>query len=191
VATEEALALQAQAGDNAAWEVLLTQLSPLVRACVNGYFLMGADRDDTLQEGMIGLFRAIRAYQPSRGVPLRAFAIACIRRAVVDAVRAAARQKHLALNQAQSLSDEELQPAAGLETDPEYVLLKQEFYDQLQLQLHPRLSSLEQRILPLFLAGNTYTEIAAQLDLPPKSVDNAIQRIRTKAQGMMEKPMEQ
>ncbi|MCL2432929.1 MAG: sigma-70 family RNA polymerase sigma factor [Clostridia bacterium] len=175
--TDETLALKAQQGDQAAFEQLLASYTALVRSRVHGFFLLGADAEDAMQEGMIGLFRAIRDYDPERG-PLRAFADLCVRRQLTDAVRGATRSKHAPLNSATPLD-----PAISTDQgDPERALLNRELHQTLIEQIKPVLSRMEAQVLELFLAGERYTEIAGRLNKPPKSIDNALQRIKAKIQ---------
>ena len=189
---ENQLVLQAQHGDQGAFERLINAYTPLVRARVHGYFLLGADIEDAMQEGMIGLFKAIRDYLPQSG-SLRAFADVCIRRQVVDAIRTASRNKHRPLNQAVSFSTLlTADPAGGLwditassQTDPEATLLAQEGETLLEAKLAPVLSALEMQVLRLYLAGCGTADMARALDRTPKSIDNALQRIRKKVQAVL------
>nr|MDD6335979.1 RNA polymerase sporulation sigma factor SigH [bacterium] len=189
--TDETLALAAQAGDEAALERLLEGYKPFVRARVRGYYLMGADNEDMMQEGMIGLYKAIRDFNPARGVSLHAFADICIRRQMVSAIRAAARHKHSPLNSSVSLdlpmADDDVRLGdlvASSGANPEEVLLVQESYDTLESRISPMLSEMERRVLRGFLQGKSYSQIAADLGRTPKSIDNALQRIRQKVQSL-------
>ncbi|MBR6119649.1 MAG: sigma-70 family RNA polymerase sigma factor [Oscillospiraceae bacterium] len=155
---------------------LITRHTRLVRACARPFFLAGGDDEDLLQEGMLGLLDAIRAYQPDSGVPFEAFAALCVRRSLISAVRAATARKHAPLNEALPLDRAELQLA-----DPEAALLDREGFRTMLETLRGRLSPLERGILPLYLDGFSCREIAAKTGKTPKSVDNALQRIRRKA----------
>ncbi|MCL2433614.1 MAG: sigma-70 family RNA polymerase sigma factor [Clostridia bacterium] len=181
--TEEELALRAKQGDQAAFEQIIKAYTPLVRSRVHGYFLLGAETEDAMQEGMIGLFRAIRDYDPERG-SLRAFADLCVRRQMLDAVKGASRGKHAPLNSAVSIEEQAPRLPPAPQGDPEQALLNRELYQTLIDQLKPALSRMETQVLELFLAGERYTEIALRLGKPPKSIDNALQRIRAKCREL-------
>jgi RNA polymerase sporulation-specific sigma factor len=160
----------------AALESLIDRCSYLVRACARPYFLTGGDSEDLIQEGMIGLLSAITAYDPSHNVPFRSFAQTCIHSRIVSAVRAAQAGKNRPLNDAVSLIDNAL-PQPG----PEEQFLRREETQVFLTSLTQSLSPLERQILPLYLDGLSYREIAACIGKPEKSVDNAVQRIRRKA----------
>jgi len=187
-----ALVLRAKQNDQEAFEVLMSAYAPLVRSRANGLFLLGADSDDTLQEGMIGLFLAVRDFDPQRGVPWPAFAELCIRRHLIDALRRASSKRQKSLNDSLSLEaagEDELplidQLAAPEGTNPEQAFLQQEFFDDLQKRVAPKLSKLEAEVFPLFLAGHSHRAIAGVLGREPKIIDNAIQRVRAKAMKIM------
>ena len=171
---EELLARSGQSHE--AMRELITRHTRLVRACARPFFLAGGDDEDLLQEGMLGLLDAIRSYAPDSGVPFEAFASLCIRRSLISAVRAATARKHAPLNEALPLERADVQ----LE-DPEAVLLDREGFQSMLEALRSRLSPMERMILPLYLDGFSCREIAAKTGKPPKSVDNAVQRIRRKA----------
>lgn len=159
-----------------ALEQLIERCSYLVRACARPYFLAGGDSEDLIQEGMIGLLSAISTYQPTREVPFRVYAGTCIRSRIVSAVRASLSGRNRPLNDAVSLGDDEL-PQPG----PEEQLLRREETEVFLSSLTQSLSALERQILPMYLEGRSYREIAACIGKPEKSVDNAVQRIRAKA----------
>lgn len=159
-----------------ALECLIERNACLVRACARPYFLSGGDSEDLIQEGMIGLLAAISAYDASRGVPFRAFAGTCIRSRIVSAVRAARAGKNRPLNDALPLENDAL-PQPG----PEEELLRREETEAFLSSLTQSLSALERQILPLYLEGRSYREIAASIGRSEKSVDSAVQRIRAKA----------
>ncbi len=174
-ASDEQLCSQAKASQ-AALEELIERCGCLVRACARPYFLAGGDSEDLLQEGMVGLLSAISSYEPSRGVPFRAYAASCIRSRIVSAVRSSLSGKNRPLNDAICL-DADYLPQPG----PEEEFLRREETEVFLSALTQSLSALERQILPLYLEGRTYREIAAQIGKPEKSVDNAVQRIRAKA----------
>ncbi len=159
-----------------ALECLIERNACLVRACARPYFLSGGDSEDLIQEGMIGLLAAISAYDASRGVPFRAFAGTCIRSRIVSAVRAARAGKNRPLNDALPLENDAL-PQPG----PEEEFLRREETEAFLSSLTQSLSALERQILPLYLEGRSYREIAASIGRSEKSVDSAVQRIRAKA----------
>ena len=174
--TDEELALLAHDGDREAEELLVARYHRLVRTCARPYFLAGGDSEDLIQEGMIGLLSAISTYQPTREVPFRAYAGTCIRSRIVSAVRASLSGRNRPLNDAVSLGDDEL-PQPG----PEEQLLRREETEVFLSSLTQSLSALERQILPMYLEGRSYREIAACIGKTEKSVDNAVQRIRAKA----------
>lgn len=186
-----ALLHAAQTGDNQAMEILLSHYKGLVRHKAASMFIAGADAEDVIQEGMIGLFKAIRSYDPTLGVNFAAFASRCIAAQITDAVRQASRQKHRPLNE--SLSLQGLQQGAAesgtppgtldwpdSDQDPEKLLLSREQAADFQTFIRQNLSSLEQQVLQLYLQGLPYQQIADHLDCSSKRVDNALHRARQK-----------
>ena len=167
-------------------EILVLRYGDLVRACTRPLFLAGGDYEDLVQEGMIGLLQAIRTYDPTQGVPFSSFAAICIRRRAISAVRAAAAQKHQPLNASVPFQASSFGSAAPLsapqhgQTDPEEVMIGQEELAAFRNWLDGSLSSLEKKVLALYLQGLSYHEIAKRINRSTKSVDNAVQRIRTK-----------
>lgn len=183
-ATDEALCAMSVSGDRGAEEVLVTRYSRLVRVCARPFFLAGGDSEDLIQEGMFGLLKAIREFDPGRDVSLRTFAEVCIRRRILSAVAAASRSKHTPLNESISLeapffahySPEQ----AAVHVNPEDLLIDREEHRERLLQMKDQLSGFEADILDYYLQGYSYAEIARQVGRSPKSVDNAVQRIRRK-----------
>ena len=163
---DELLVRQAQSGDNEAEARLLDKYKPLVKAKSRAYFLIGADTEDIIQEGMIGLYKAIRDYDKEKNASFRSFAELCINRQMITAIKAATRQKHQPLNSYISLNKP--------------VLIGQENKNFLENQMEKNLSSFESRVLTLYLQGRSYFEIANMLDKPEKSIDNALQRVKKK-----------
>ena len=180
--TDEAL-LARCAEDPNAEEALISRYTQLVRSCARPLYLTGGDRDDLVQEGMIGLLHAIRSYVPESGTPFGAYAAICIRSKLISAVRAAAAGKHSPLNESVSFQsvvpDDCLQ--GNVEEDPEHILIHREGFDEFMEALKQKLSRFEGQVLALYLDGLSYRLISARLKSTEKAVDNAVQRIRKKA----------
>ena len=197
-AKDEELVLMAQNGDDAAQEYLLDKYKSLVRAKSRAYFLIGADSEDIIQEGMIGLYKAVRDYNEEKNASFRSFAELCVNRQMITAIKAATRQKHQPLNSYVSLNkpvyEEEseqtymdfLQSSSGSLLNPEALLIGQENKSFLEDQMVKNLSSFETRVLVLYLQGRSYFEIANVLDKPEKSIDNALQRVKKKLEKFLE-----
>ena len=181
---DEALQRMAAQGDRAAEEALITRHLKLVRICSRPFFLAGGDSEDLLQEGTVGLLDAVRQYDPSRSASFQTFAQWCIRNRMLNAIKSASRQKHAPLNDYVPLEsshfDESHSLSIGTARDPEELLIARERLSEIQDPNNPFLSGLEHRVLDLFLQGLTCGEIAALLERPLKSVENAVQRIRKK-----------
>jgi len=186
--SDEVLCAQVASGDRIAEEMLAMRYTRLVRVCARPYFLAGGDSEDLIQEGMVGLLFAIREYQPDRGVSFRTFAETCIRNRLLSAIKAATRDKHTPLNNYVSFEAPSFDGNADYATflppseqsDPEELIINREAYMERANRLKDQLSGFEAEILGLYLKGLSYTEIAAHVNRPPKSVDNAVQRIRRK-----------
>ena len=188
---ENQLILRARSGDDAAVHELLDRYRVLARSKARSYFLVGSDRDDVVQEGMIGLYKAIRDYEPDRGATFRTFAELCVTRQIVSAVKSATRLKHGPLSGSVSLDepvgDEEgetlrdLVPAC-VSTDPAAKVVSADELRALQRHFDEVLSDLEAQVLRHHVEGKSYEEIAAMLQRHVKSVDNALQRIKKKLQ---------
>lgn len=189
LADEQVAELSAE-GDKDAAEYLLAKYKNLVRARARQYFMAGADRDDIMQEGMIGLFKAIRDFDPTKQASFRGFAEICIRRQIITAVKTASRRKHTPLNSYISLSmpvyeDESERTLVDMlaereSVDPEEMFLRREKAEAMEAEINQKLSGLEQTVLSLYLGGMNYQEIAVELGRTPKSIDNALQRIKRK-----------
>jgi RNA polymerase sporulation-specific sigma factor len=189
--SDEDLARQARAGSSRAAERLLAKYRPLVESKARSYFLLGADHDDVVQEGMIGLYKAIRDYREDRLAHFRAFADMCVTRQIISAVKNATRQKHLPLNAYVSFhtvatADQEAEnalldylPDPRL-TDPQQRLFYRRDEAARLEAVRRTLSPLETRVLEGYLAGMSYREMSRELRCPQKRVDNALQRIRRK-----------
>ena len=187
--SDEKLTLLAQAGDKEATEYLLNKYKILVSARVKRYYLAGATREDLVQEGMIGLYRAIMSYSKQKSTSFSAFASVCIKRRLLSAIRAANRQKHQPLNSYVSLSKpveedaegrtlgETLENTAG---DPEAIFLNEERSQSERQRIDDALSPFEKKVVLLYLHDMTYADIARKLQISEKSVDNAMQRVKQK-----------
>ena len=174
--TDEELIARIRSGETGVTEYLLEKYKPLVKKQARTMYLMGGENEDLIQEGMIGLFRAISTYRQGEG-SFYGFALLCINRQMYTAVQASARKKHEPLNAYVSLYEE---PQMPLEDSPETMLLLQEKEGKREDMIARHLSSLEKKVLALYLEGMSYGQIAEQIGRPEKSVDNAIQRLKKK-----------
>ena len=175
--TDEQLIEQLRGGKLQVQEYLLEKYKPFVKSKSRALFLVGGDRDDLIQEGMIGLFKAIRDFDLNNGGTFAAFAKLCIERQMYTAIEAAGRQKNAPLNGYISLSEES---EHLLEYGIEEAVIEKTSYQQLYAKVRTLLSSMENEVLELFLEGKDYIEIAKILGKPDKSIDNALQRIKGK-----------
>lgn len=183
--------------DVEALEYLINKYRHFVRAKARSYFLIGADREDIIQEGMIGLYKAIRDFRPDKLSSFRAFAELCITRQIITAIKTATRQKHIPLNSYVSLNkpiyDEDsdrtlLDVISGSKiTDPEELVISREEFDDIEEKIGELLSSLERDVLMSYLEGKSYQEIAEDLDRHVKSIDNALQRVKRKLEKYLER----
>ncbi len=191
---EVLLSLSAK-GDKLAEEELLHRYKNFVRKRVRAYFLVGADNDDIVQEGMIGLYKAIRDYDPKKNDNFKAFAELCITRQVITAVKTSQRNKHAPLNTYVSLnrpvfdneSDTTFYDILTKKTasDPEELVVDAEAVSELKTKIRNVLSKFEIQVFELFLQGCSYIEISEQTDRTPKSIDNALQRIKKKISAIL------
>lgn len=180
---EAAVLAAAKAGDGDAAETIVRRYARLVKSAAHVYSLQGADGEDLIQEGMLGLLSAVHSFDPSRGVPFAAYARVCIERRVLSAVRAASAHKNDPLNHALSLDKplEDMEPYHAADTaDPETFVIGMEEYREQLSRLFALLSRFEAQVLRLYLGGLSYDEIAGAVGRDVKSVDNAMQRIRRK-----------
>ena len=193
--TDEEIVALCQAGDGDAMVYLLDEYKNFVRGKARSYFLIGADHEDIVQEGMIGLYKAIRDFRPEKQTSFRAFADLCVKRQIITAIKTATRQKHFALNRYVSLNkpvfDEEsdrtlLDVIEGRVTNPEDLFISKEDLGNIQTQLNALLSGLELQALADFLDGKSYQEIAEHLGRHVKSIDNALQRVKRKLTKYLE-----
>ena len=179
--TEDALCALAQQGDRFAEEALILRCIRLVRACCRPFFLLGGDQEDLMQEGMMGLVKAIQDFDVQRGTVFRTFAETCVRNRIVSAIRSAAGTHHIPLNDSVSIETPLLEKNSALETfDPEEIYISKETVRERLKRLRERASGFESQVLELYLNGLSITEIAGCVHRPRKSVDNAIQRLRRK-----------
>lgn len=186
---EQVVELSAE-GDKSATEYLLSKYKNLVRSRAKAFFLAGADKEDLVQEGMIGLFKAIRDFDGTKQASFHGFAEMCVKRQLITAVKTATRQKHMPLNSYISLSDPVFENnsdrtlvdmlAERESVDPEEMFLRREKAEAMEAELGKKLSSLEKTVLSLYMNGMNYQEIALELSRTPKSIDNALQRIKNK-----------
>lgn len=175
--TDETLLAQCESSEQAL-ETMIRRHFRLVTACAHSFFLVGAEESDLVQEGLIGLLSAIRSFDPAQDVSFPAYAKLCIRRRMISAVRAANAEKNAPLNDSVPLESYNKETQFD---DPESAFLSKEHIEALMAQLEAQLSPLEQSVLRLYLDGYAAQEIALTLHRTPKSVENAIQRIRNKA----------
>ena len=183
-------------GDSEAEEYLLNKYKNFVRAKARSYFLIGADHEDIVQEGMIGLYKAIRDFKPEKLSSFRAFAELCITRQIITAIKTATRQKHIPLNSYVSLNkplyDEESDRTLldvimeGRISDPEELIINRENLGNIHNKISEVLSGLEQEVLQAYLDGKSYQEIADALGRHVKSIDNALQRVKRKLEKYLE-----
>lgn len=190
--TDEQIISQIKDGDEQALTFLLDKYKDLVNTKVGKYFIIGAEREDIVQEGMIGLYKAIKGFDNCKQNTFKTFANLCIERQLITAIKSSNRQKHMPLNSYLSLNtsayDDEGDGTELLETfevntieDPLETIMKQESFNEIQNAVQKSLSKFEGQVLERYMQGESYEVIAKRLDTPIKSVDNAIQRIRKKA----------
>lgn len=194
--SDEELAAASQKGDSAAMDCLLNKYSPLVKKISGRYFLIGADHEDLVQEGMIGLFKAVRDYSPDKSASFRSFSELCVTRQILTAIKNATRQKHAPLNSYVSLDgpvyddgyDVTLMDVIGRSSavNPEDIVISRERFDAIGSRIGKFLSKLECEVLLYYLRGESYADIASRLGKDPKSIDNALQRIRRKFEKIVD-----
>jgi len=194
--SDEELIELSRNGDGSVTEFILEKYRNFVRAKSRTYFLIGADREDIIQEGMIGLYKAIRDYKKDSASSFRSFADLCITRQIITAIKTATRQKHIPLNSYISLNRpayEEEGENTLLETivekhrfDPEEIMINKERFRILEEKLVATLSKYESMVLKRYISGHTYTDIATELGKSEKSIDNALQRIKKKIEKVLE-----
>lgn len=195
--SDEELVALAQAGDNIALEAILSRYKNLVYAKAKPYFLAGADEDDIIQEGFIGLYKAVKDFDGDKLPFFKVFAGVCVSRRIITAVKAATRQKHIPLNSYVSLDNSSYETGSEAKLpelvankelqDPETILIDRENIDGIEYKINKALSKLELEVLVYYLRDMSYQEIAKVLGKDIKSVDNAVQRIRKKLENILDK----
>lgn len=180
-----------KSGDKSALEFLISKYKELVNMKVSKFFMIGAEKEDIVQEGLIGLFKAVKSYNPEKQNSFKTFANLCIERQLITAIKSSNRQKHMPLNSYLSLNTtayEEDEDSSLLEVfdahqmeDPLDTITKKEYYQTVENAIDKSLSDFEKQVLNRYMQGESYVQIAEKLDTPVKSIDNAIQRIRKKA----------
>ncbi len=184
--SDEELIEKLRQGENDITDYILEKYKPLVRKKTNAMYLIGGETEDLIQEGMIGLFKAIRDYRPDKDASFYHFAELCINRQLYSALEASNRKKHQPLNSYISLSDQDNQGAVAAELlvdperGPEQMVIEQELWEEYKKRLEQNLSKMENKVLQYYLDGNHYIQIAEIMGKSPKSIDNALQRIRQK-----------
>lgn len=189
--TDNELVSSAKNGNEEALECLFNKYKELVNMKVSKYFIIGAEKEDIVQEGMIGLYKAVKNYEDDKQNSFKSFANLCIERQLITAIKTSNRQKHIPLNSSLSLNTpiyENDEDASLMEVfnskiaeDPLDTITKKEYYKIVGNKIDEHLSDFEKRVLTRFARGESYVKIAEKLDSPVKAVDNAIQRIRRKA----------
>ena len=187
---DEEVVLEAQKGNNRAQEYLIAKYENFVKSKAKSYFLIGADKEDIYQEGMIGFYKAIRDFKPDKFTSFKAFAEICVTRQIITAIKTATRQKHIPLNTYVSLnkpiyedeSDRTLIDVLSsiAISDPEELIISQEQLKFIEEEIAKVLSELELEVLTSYLDGKSYQEIASDFDRHEKSIDNSLQRVKRK-----------
>lgn len=191
--TDEEIIKEIRNGDKQALSYLMNKYKEIVNLKVGKYFMVGAEKEDIVQEGLIGLFKAIKTFNAEKNNTFKTFANMCIERQLITAIKSSNRQKHMPLNSYLSLNmsaydNEEENGAELMDTfdsktieDPLETIINKEYYDEIEKSIDKTLSQFEKQVLDRYMKGESYVTIAKRLDSPVKSVDNAIQRIRKKA----------
>lgn len=191
--TDEEIIKEIRNGDKQALTYLMNKYKEIVNLKVGKYYMVGAEKEDIIQEGLIGLFKAIKTFNAEKNNTFKTFANMCIERQLITAIKSSNRQKHMPLNSYLSLNmsaydNEEENGAELMDTfdsktieDPLETIINKEYYDEIEKSIDKTLSQFEKQVLDRYMKGESYVTIAKRLDSPVKSVDNAIQRIRKKA----------
>lgn len=193
--TDEQLLARIKEGDDEAERLLYERYKQLVRSRAHSYFLIGADHEDLVQEGMLGLYKAVCEYDAEKAASFKSFAEICVTRQILSAIKNATRKKHTPLNHYVSLNTSPVEADSELTlldtmrslrvVDPEDVVIGRENFERMVQYLETALSPMERRVLSLYLDGFSYPQIAARIEKPLKSVDNAMQRVKHKLEGFM------
>lgn len=195
---DEQLIKNLRAGDTAIMDYIINKYKFMVRKKAKAMYLLGGENDDLIQEGMIGLFKAVRDYDVNQENSFQSFADLCVSRQMYTAIKLSQRQKHMPLNSYVSLydsgnenSEDKQSPLIDQlqgekENNPEELFIDKEYFSMMEQELKKRLSDLESRVLHLHLMGEDYRSIATLLDKSPKSIDNALQRIKQKISLILE-----
>ncbi len=194
--SDEQLVELVHSGNSEALDFVIQKYRNFVRAKARSYFLIGADKEDIVQEGMIGLYKAVRDYKGDKLSTFRAFAELCITRQIITAIKTATRQKHIPLNSYVSLDkpiyDEEsdrtlMDVLTGTKaSDPQELIINREQFSSIEGKVNELLSDLERQVLALYLDGRSYQEISEELNRHVKSIDNALQRVKRKLERYWE-----
>ena len=195
---DEQLIRKLRDGETAITDFIMDKYKSMVRKKARAMYLLGGENDDLIQEGMIGLFKAVRDYDLEQETSFYSFAELCVSRQMYTAIKNSQRQKHMPLNSYVSLYEQGIEAEEGKQTplidqlqskkdnNPEELFLDKEYFATLEQELKERLSDLENRVLYLHLMGEDYRSIAKLLDKSPKSIDNALQRIKQKISTILE-----
>lgn len=197
IMNDEEIVLLAKAGNERAANYLILKYRNIVRARTKTYYIVGADRDDIFQEGMIGLFKAIRDFKGNKSSSFKSFADICISRQIITAIKAATREKHRALNSYISFNkaifSEETEKTlidciGNIESisDPEELVIIKESVARMEAKLNNALTKLELEVLKLYIEGRTYQEVASEMEREVKSIDNALQRVKRKLESFFD-----
>lgn len=194
--TDEELVEKVKAGDQAAQDALFERYKEIVNMKANKFYIIGAEREDMAQEGLIGLYKAVKSFDNTKQNSFKTFANLCIERQLITAIKSSNRQKNIPLNSSFSLNlsaydegdDTEVLEILDAKTaeDPLDTITKREYFEYVENKIDESLSSFEKQVLNRYIQGESYNDIAERLDTPIKSVDNAIQRIRKKAGKFLE-----
>lgn len=191
--SDEELIERLREGNAQIADYIMEKYKPLVRKKTNAMYLIGGETEDLIQEGMIGLFKAVRDFNPEKEASFFTFAEICISRQLYSALEASNRKKHMPLNTYVSFSNQDEPDSVCLEqivteqtVSPEQILIEQEHKQEFFAKLEEKLSPMERKVLYLYLEGSNYTEIASIMNKTPKSIDNTLQRIRGKVKALKE-----
>lgn len=191
--TDEELLIMQQQGESMIMDYLIEKYKPMVRQKARVLYLVGGDQDDLIQEGMIGLFKAVRDYRTDKDASFKTFAQLCVDRQIYHAIQNSNRQKHQPLNSYVSINGEEWEAEARkmFQQSPENIVIANEAAILLQDKILKELSKMENQVLEMYMDGDNYLEIAGKMGKSPKSIDNALQRIRTKVRQCVQQEMEE